>query len=110
VWGFQDPGYFTFGGHTFRNDVLSGQGYNSFTILQLENATATLANDGVIMKPHLVKEVENPISRARQLTVPKESGVIPLKQSDLDVVMRGMENVVESPSGTAFKVFRGAPY
>ncbi|AIP49080.1 penicillin-binding protein [Burkholderia pseudomallei] len=193
-WGFQDPGYFTFGGHTFRNDVRSGQGwvdmnkaimvsndtyfymlardlgvtaianfmkpfgfgqltgidiqgeargilpspewkkktfkkaaqqkwfdgetislgigqgYNSFTILQLAHATATLANDGVIMKPHLVKEVENPISRARHLTVPKESGVIPLKQNDLDVVKRGMENVVESPSGTAFKVFRGAPY
>ncbi|MGF6550670.1 penicillin-binding protein 2 [Paraburkholderia youngii] len=26
-WGFQDPGYYTFGGHTFRNDVRSGQGW-----------------------------------------------------------------------------------
>ncbi|HHT9057250.1 TPA: penicillin-binding transpeptidase domain-containing protein, partial [Burkholderia cenocepacia] len=193
-WGFQDPGYFTFGGHTFRNDVRSGQGwvdmnkaimvsndtyfymlardlgvnaianfmkpfgfgqitgidiqgeargilpstdwkkkafkkaaqqkwfdgetislgigqgYNSFTILQLAHATATLANNGVVMKPHLVKEVEDPISRARHLTVPKESEVIPLKQADIDVVKRGMENVIENPSGTAYKVFRGAPY
>ncbi len=193
-WGIQDPGYFTFGGHTFRNDVRSGQGwvdmnraimvsndtyfymlardlgvnsianfmkpfgfgqitgidvqgeargilpstdwkkkafkkaaqqkwfdgetislgigqgYNSFTILQLAHATATLANDGIVMKPHLVKEIENPISRDRHLTVPKESEVIPLKQSDIDVVKRGMENVVENPSGTGYKIFRGAQY
>ncbi|WP_175856437.1 penicillin-binding protein 2 [Burkholderia anthina] len=193
-WGFQDPGYFTFGGHTFRNDVRSGQGwvdmnkaimvsndtyfymlardlgvnaianfmkpfgfgqitgidiqgeargilpstdwkkkafkkpaqqkwfdgetislgigqgYNSFTILQLAHATATLANNGIVMKPHLVKEIEDPITRARRMTVPKESEVIPLKQSDIDVVKRGMENVVENPSGTAYKVFRGAQY
>uniref|UniRef100_UPI0035AB83FE penicillin-binding transpeptidase domain-containing protein n=1 Tax=Burkholderia cenocepacia TaxID=95486 RepID=UPI0035AB83FE len=66
-----------------------GQGYNSFTILQLAHATATLANNGVVMKPHLVKEVEDPISRARHLTVPKESEVIPLKAADIDVVKRG---------------------
>ncbi|MFP3548182.1 penicillin-binding transpeptidase domain-containing protein, partial [Rhizobium sp. SIMBA_035] len=86
------------------------QGYNSYTILQLAHATATLANNGVVMKPHLVKEVEDPISRARHLTVPKESEVIPLKQGDIDVVKRGMENVIENPSGTAYKVFRGASY
>ncbi len=26
-WGFQDPGSYTFGGHTFRNDVRAGQGW-----------------------------------------------------------------------------------
>src|ERR1700730_17936803 len=26
-WGFQDPGYYTFGGHTFHNDVPQGQGW-----------------------------------------------------------------------------------
>ena len=87
-----------------------GQGYNSFTILQLAHATATLANDGVVMKPHLVKEIEDPISRGRRLTVPKESATIPLKQADIDVVKRGMENVIENPSGTAYKLFCGTPY
>ena len=29
-----------------------GQGYNAFTMLQLAHAVATLANDGVVMKPH----------------------------------------------------------
>ena len=31
-----------------------GQGYNAFTILQLAHATATLANDAVAHRPHLV--------------------------------------------------------
>lgn len=193
-WGFQDPGYYTFGNHTFRNDVRSGQGwvdmnraimvsndtyfymvahdlgvnaiadfmkpwgfgqitgidipgeargilpstewkrkayrkpemqrwyegetislgigqgYNSFTILQLAHAVATLADNGVVMKPHLVKEIENPITHDTHLTVPHESGRIDVKQSDIDVVKRGMENVMMNPSGTAYKVFANAPY
>ena len=36
-----------------------GQGYNAFTILQLAHAVATLANDGIVMKPHLVKKIIN---------------------------------------------------
>uniref|UniRef100_UPI0024461793 penicillin-binding transpeptidase domain-containing protein n=1 Tax=Burkholderia cepacia TaxID=292 RepID=UPI0024461793 len=32
------------------------------------------------------------------------------KQADIDVVKRGLENVIENPSGTAYKIFRGAAY
>ncbi|TKC83608.1 penicillin-binding protein 2 [Trinickia terrae] len=193
-WGFQDPGSYTFGGHTFRNDVPQGQGwidmnraimvsndtyfymlahdlgvnaianfmkpwgfgqitgidiageargvlpstdwkkkayrkpeqqrwyegetislgigqgYNSYTILQLGHATATLANNGVVMKPHLVKEIENPISHDLRLTVPKDNGRINVTQDDIDVVKRGMVNVTANPSGTAYLLFRNAPY
>src|SRR5687768_12012266 len=35
-----------------------GQGYNSYTPLQLAAATATLANDGVMFRPHIVNYVE----------------------------------------------------
>ncbi|SAK41202.1 penicillin-binding protein [Caballeronia calidae] len=191
-WGFQDPGYFTFGGHTFRNDVRSGQGwvdmnraivvsndtyfymlardlgvnamagfmkpwgfgqitgidiageargilpstewkrkayrkpeqqrwyegetislgigqgYNSFTILQLAHATATLANNGVVMKPHLVRDVENPISKAMRSVVRDPSDKIPVQQKDIDVIKHAMEGVVTN--GTAAKVFAGASY
>jgi len=43
-----------------------GQGYNSFTILQLAHATATLANRGIVMKPHIVKSIENPITKDKK--------------------------------------------
>ena len=36
-----------------------GQGYNSYTPLQLAAATATLANDGVMFRPHIVNYVED---------------------------------------------------
>jgi penicillin-binding protein 2 len=87
-----------------------GQGYNSFTILQLAHATATLADNGILMKPHLVKEIENPITHDVHLTVPSESGRLNVSQSDIDVVKRGMEGVTMNPSGTAYQIFANAPY
>ena len=55
-----------------------GQGYNSFTPIQMAQATAILANNGVVMKPHLVKMIEDGITHARTITVPKESYRIPM--------------------------------
>jgi penicillin-binding protein 2 len=85
-----------------------GQGYNSFTILQLAHATATLANNGVVMKPHLVKAVEDPVTHSRQLTVPHESARLPYKQADVDFVKRAMVGVIKE--GTGRQAFAGAPY
>ena len=87
-----------------------GQGYNSFTILQLAHAVATLANDGVVMKPHLVKQVENPITHNLRLTVPQIGTRINVSQSDIDFVKQAMVGVTTNPSGTAYAVFRSAPY
>ena len=40
-----------------------GQGYNAYTPLQLAQAMATLANNGVMYRPHLVDYIENIRSR-----------------------------------------------
>jgi len=85
-----------------------GQGYNSFTPLQLANAVAILANNGVAMKPHLVKEIEDGIAGQRTLTVQKESYRIPLKQENVDFIKRAMAGVVKE--GTGSRVFRDAGY
>jgi penicillin-binding protein 2 len=90
--------------------VSIGQGYNNYTMLQLAHAVATLANDGVIMKPHLVRMVEDPAMHRRTATVPKESGRIPLKQENIDVIKRAMVGVTSVPGGTGYQVFRTAPY
>jgi penicillin-binding protein 2 len=96
------------GGDTISISI--GNGFNSYTPLQMAHAVATLANDGVIMKPHLVKMVEDPTSKQRTPTVPKESGRIPLKQENIDIIKRAMVGVTSDQSGTAFLQFRGAPY
>ncbi len=85
-----------------------GQGYNSFTPLQLAHAVATLSNNGVVMKPHLVKMVEDARSRKRTLTVPKESYRIPLKQDNIDFIKNAMAGVTKE--GTSHAVFANAGY
>lgn len=85
-----------------------GQGYNAFTPLQLAHAVATLANNGVVMKPHLVKMVEDARSHARTLTVSGESSRIKLKQENIDVVKRAMVGVTKE--GTSSRAFAGAGY
>jgi penicillin-binding protein 2 len=87
-----------------------GNGFNSYTPLQMAHAVATLANDGVVMKPHLVKSVEDPVTHKRTLTVATESGRIPLKQENIDIIKRAMVGVTSDVSGTAFTIFRNAPY
>lgn len=85
-----------------------GQGYNSFTLLQLAHATANLANDGVVMKPHLVKIVEDSATGDKRLTVPKESYRIPLKPENVRLVREAMVDV--NISGTGRFAFQKAPY
>jgi penicillin-binding protein 2 len=85
-----------------------GQGYNSFTLLQLAHATANLANHGVVMKPHLVKVIEDIRTGEKRLTVPKESFRIPLKPEHLKVVRDAMVDV--NVAGTGRWAFQSAPY
>ncbi|GAA5232690.1 penicillin-binding protein 2 [Verticiella sediminum] len=85
-----------------------GQGYNSFTILQLAQATAVLANDGVYMKPHVVKSVLASKHEGEVLTVPRESYRIPLQQRNIALVKAALADV--NRSGTARRAFQGAPY
>ena len=85
-----------------------GQGYNSFTPLQLAHAIATLTNDGIVMKPHLVKMIESGITKERKLTVPKESFRIPLKQENIDFIKNAMIGVTKE--GTSARSFANAPY
>ena len=85
-----------------------GQGYNSFTILQLAHAMANLANNGIVMKPHLVKAIEDPFTRKRTLTTPKESYRIDLNPENIEVIKKAMVEV--NISGTSATVFKGTGY
>lgn len=85
-----------------------GQGKNAFTLLQLAHATATLVNDGVVMKPHLVKAVEDARTGEKRLTVPQESYRIPIKPEHLKLVRDAMVEV--NISGTGRRAFEGVPY
>jgi penicillin-binding protein 2 len=85
-----------------------GQGYNAYTPLQMAHAISNLANNGVVMKPHLVKIIEDGVSKERTLTVPKESYRINLKKENIDFIKNAMAGVVRE--GTSSRAFAGAGY
>ncbi len=85
-----------------------GQGYNSFSILQLAAATAGLANGGAIMKPRLVRSVKDPVT-GEVIEFPSEVlREVSVKEEHLALVIDAMAEV--NRSGTGARVFAGAPY
>jgi penicillin-binding protein 2 len=85
-----------------------GQGYNSYTPLQLAQAVATLANDGVMYRPHFVDYIQNPITGERTTVEPQAIKTIPLQAKNLDFVKRAMAGV--NKEGTGARAFAGAAY
>ncbi len=85
-----------------------GQGYNNFTMLQLAAATATLANDGVKMKPHLVKQVVDVVTHAPTTTQHQSVGEVVAQAANIAVIRAAMAGV--NLEGTSASSFKGAPY
>jgi penicillin-binding protein 2 len=85
-----------------------GQGYNNYTILQLADAVASLANDGVRMKPHLVSEIDDVTHEKATRIQPQEVGRFPVKPENIAFVRKAMVGV--NIEGTSAAAFRGAPY
>jgi penicillin-binding protein 2 len=85
-----------------------GQGYNAFTILQLAHATATLAADGVVRPPRVVRALENPSTRGLTPVSTPERERIALKPEWLKLVKLAMVDV--NRFGTGRHAFVGAPY
>ena len=86
-----------------------GQGYNLATPLQLAYATATLANNGIAMKPHLVKAIKNSQTGEVSELLPKPLHEVAFKPEHLELVKTAMADVVR-PGGTAASVGKDAPY
>jgi penicillin-binding protein 2 len=76
--------------------------------LQVAHALANVVNEGVVMKPHLVKAVEDPFTRQQKLTTPKESYRLNFKPENIEVIKKSM--VAVNQVGTSARSFKDAPY
>ena len=85
-----------------------GQGYNSFTMLQLAQAVAVIASNGYRNKPHLVREVIDIETKEKQVTVKDPPQSLGFKPEDLDVIRKAMVGV--NLEGTSSGSFVGAEY
>jgi len=85
-----------------------GQGYNSFTMLQLAQATAIVANGGVKHKPQLVIATQDATSRVRVPVPAEQPEDLGYKPENVEIVRRAMVGVTQE--GTSTRVFAGAAY
>ncbi|MDZ7938916.1 MAG: penicillin-binding protein 2 [Rhodoferax sp.] len=85
-----------------------GQGYNSFTMLQLAQAMATVANKGVRNKPQLVIATQDASTRISEPVLPQPAVDLGFKPENLKVVLDAMVGVTQQ--GTSSRVFAGAGY
>ena len=85
-----------------------GQGYNSYTPVQLAQAIATLANSGVTFRPRLVSHVDNLRSGGRRYLEPQLAHRVPARAEHLEFVRNAMAGV--NREGTGARAFAGAQY
>ena len=85
-----------------------GQGYNTFTMLQLASATATLVNGGIKHAPQLVIATQDAVSHAKVPVVPKPLENLGFKPEHVEIVRKALVGVTQE--GTSARVFAGAGY
>jgi penicillin-binding protein 2 len=85
-----------------------GQGYNTFTMLQLAQATAILANGGIKHQPKLITATQDALTRAWQPINKAPEINLGYKPENVAVVNRALVGVTKE--GTSARVFAGAGY
>jgi penicillin-binding protein 2 len=85
-----------------------GQGYNTFTMLQLAQATAIVAAGGQRYKPHLVRAVENVVTRAQRKLSGEALPPLAFKPEHVAFIHQAMHGVTQE--GTSARSFLNAPY
>lgn len=89
--------------------VSIGQGYNAYTPLQMAHATAILSNNGVVYRPHLVRELLNHEKQLLTLINPKPERQLTMSSSNFAYVKHAMQRVLQA-GGTASSVGAGLSY
>lgn len=92
---------------SFNNSI--GQGYNSYSLLQLANYVATIVNGGKHYKPYLVDKIINPVTgEVVKENSPQLINEVSVSQENLEIVKKAMSGVT-SGEGTANWLFADVP-
>ena len=96
-------------------DQANGQ-YDTFTTIQLAQYVSTIANDGMRMKPRLVKEVREPtpyeeaVGPIYRTYHPEMMNQIQMDMHYIERVQEGFRRVFQGNRGTARGTFANKPY
>lgn len=107
-----DPGWKAqqFNEGWFTGDTLNmsiGQGFVSVTVLQMANAYAALATNGVVSTPIIAQSIE-PAGSPPQVIERRSISVLPVSADTLEQLRAALRTTVSQPYGTGFYVFRGS--
>ena len=95
-----------YGGETISLGI--GQGYNTFTMLQLATATSALANGGHRVTPRVVRGTQDALTHQEQASVTLAPVALGYSPEHLNVIRNGLVGV--TTGGTSTQVFAGAAY
>ncbi|MGP7816255.1 peptidoglycan D,D-transpeptidase FtsI family protein [Niallia sp. 01092] len=99
----------------FLLDLSIGQ-YDTYSTMQLAQYVSTIANGGSRMKPHIVKEIREPVSDENELgpiveTIkPKVLNTVDAKPEWIKRVQQGFKMVAQTQKGTAYTYLGGKSY
>ena len=85
-----------------------GQGYNAYTPIQLAQAMATVANNGILFRPHLVRYITDSKTGQKTLIEPEPLRTLPWKPQNIETIKKAMIGV--NKEGTGARAFAGAEY
>lgn len=80
--------------------VAIGQGYNLVTPIQMAVLTSALANDGIRVKPLIVKQIRTVDGTVLIENQPQAIGRLPFSKKNLDRVRKALWKVVQGERGT----------
>lgn len=89
-------------------DAAIGQGYNSFTPIQIANYISAVANEGYWMKPHLIKSIADADGNIVLEKNPEIGGQLDISRKTYELIKKGMRGAA-LPGGTAYGVFADFP-
>jgi penicillin-binding protein 2 len=85
-----------------------GQGYHSYTPLQLAQAMAMLASGGTMYKPRLLAHVDNPRTGERREVPAEVLQTVSLRRDNIEFIKRAMAGV--NKDGTGARAFAKVEY
>jgi penicillin-binding protein 2 len=100
LWKLKKKGVPWQGGETL--SVAIGQGFDLVTPLQMVCLVAAVANGGRRYRPLVVERIEAVDGSVVQVGEPEVVGRLPASKKTLQILKRGMVNVVNTPSGTGW--------
>ncbi|MCX7982531.1 MAG: penicillin-binding protein 2 [Syntrophales bacterium] len=86
--------------------IAIGQGYDLATPLQLAVAYAAIANGGIVYRPRIVKQIEEPDGRIVKNFAPEIKGRVSISTNSFSIIKKGLWGVVNEGGGTGYAARR----